>query len=155
MKKRLLLLITLIIMICVVCTACAEPENEVKSGETTVHTLPPTEVITVEPEWAEVDCDIALVDSEENIVVTAEDFETFAVIGADDSTSYIAIKVSDEATSMINAMSSTDLSLKIEGKFVEKDSIPTTNFTGEIEIGHDMSYQELCELATTIRGLFN
>ncbi len=155
MKKRFLLLITLILMICVVCTACAEPEVEIKNEETTAHTLPPTEIITVEPEWAEVDCDIALVDSDENIVVSAEDFETFAVIGTDDSTSYIAIKVSDEATSIVKAMSSADLSLKIEGEYVEKDSIPTTNFTGEIKIGHDMSYQELCELATTIRGLFN
>lgn len=149
MKK--LISITILIMLCVLCTACQS--NEIVES-TTTHTLPPTEEsVAIEPEWAPVDCDIALIDSNENTVVAAQDFETFAVIGTDDN-AYITIKVSDTAAQTLTSISSQELSLTINGEYISKVSIDASTFAGEIELGHDLDYNSLCELATTIRGLF-
>ncbi|MBE6824801.1 MAG: hypothetical protein E7513_05590 [Ruminococcaceae bacterium] len=155
MKKQLLLLFTLILMICVVCTACSSTKEPTE--ETSAHTLPPTEATIAEPEWVEVDCDIALVDSDGAVVVPAVDFETFALVGTNDDDSYIKIKLNDSGyMSLIEytSITSNTFYLYLNGEEIEEityaDDVPNP-----IELGHDMSYQELCELATTIRGLFN
>ena len=145
--------LTLIIMICLSLTACMG--NTTPTEEISTHTLPPTEAsVTVEPEWAPVDCDIALVDINGNAVFAAEDFETFAVIGNDDTTSsYIIVRLSKDASSMLISMENPYLTLTINGEEITDTVISTA--TGEIELGHNMDYASLCELATTIRGLFS
>ncbi len=150
--KRFIAL-TLMIMLCVSLTACMG--STTPTEEISTHTLPPTEaLVTIEPEWAPVDCDIALVDIDGNAVFAADDFETFAVIGNDDTTStYIAVRLSKDAASMLSTMENPYLTLTISGEEITDTVISTA--TGEIELGHNMDYASLCELATTIRGLFN
>ncbi len=145
--------ITLMIMLCVSLTACMGNTNPTE--EISTHTLPPTQAsVTVEPEWAPVDCDIALVDTNGNAVFAADDFETFAVIGNDDTTSsYIIVRLTKDAASMLSTMENPYLTLTINGEEITDTAISTA--TGEIELGNNMDYAALCELATTIRGLFD
>ncbi len=157
MKK--LVSITIIVALCVLMCACstttvAPPLEE----ETTTHTLPPTQSETAEPEWAEVDSDIILSSGEE-IVVGTQDFETFALMGSNDEDSYIILKVNDSGHKNIleyTSITSNTLYLYLNGEEIEEltidpytDDVPMT-----IEFGHDKSYEELCELASIIRGLF-
>lgn len=151
MKK--LSLIATIIMMCVLFCACAQ--ETVTETENTAHTLPPTQSIVTEPEWAEIDCDIALLDNSSNLILSSTDFETFAVVGSTDDDSYILLKVSEQATEMLLTMQDkNELYITVNGEVVASANIDTATFDGEITVGEDMTYDSLCELATTIRGLF-
>lgn len=152
MKKSILLILA--ILLCVFCcSACSK--NDSNEPTDAPHSLSPTLNASVEYEWAPIDCDIALVNNDSNIYVSEKDFETFAVVGSGDS-AYIILKVSDSATQQLNSLNSaTMLSLTINGEKVDGVSISSVTFNGEIEFAHDMKYEQLCELANTIRGLFN
>lgn len=153
MKK--LIALTMIIMLCVSLTACMG--NTTPTEEISTHTLPPTEAsVTVEPEWAEVDSDIALTDGENNMVVAAIDFETFALVGSNDDDSYIKIKLNDSGYKSLleyTSITSNTFYLTLNGEEIEEityaDDVPNP-----IEFGHDKSYAQLCELAGAIRGLY-
>lgn len=155
--KRFIAL-TLIIMLCVSLTACMG--NTTPSEEISTHTLPPTEAsVTVEPEWAEVDSDIALTDGENNIVVAAIDFETFALVGTNDDDSYIKIKLNDSGYKNLveyTTYTSNTLYLYLNGEKIDELTFDTytDSAPNPFEFGHDISYNELCELAGAIRGLF-
>lgn len=155
MKKitALALVLTLILSICLFVTGCSKDKSQ---DDNTVHTLPPTEATQAEPEWAEVDCDIALIKSlTSETILYGEDFETFAVYGTTDEDSYIEIKVSEEAVGVVNsAQDLSNLQLIINGDTVADIVIKPETFTGEITFGQDMPYESLCTLASSIRGLF-
>ncbi len=153
MKKILSLLA--VVLVCVSFCCCTNKEDITPTVEpTTTHTIPPTENASTEYEWAEIDCELALNDKGGNAVLYAEDFTTFAVAGSTDEDSRIIVKVTDEATDMINTIGAADLSLTINGESCDDVTFPE-EFTGEFEIGNNMTYEQVCELATTIRGLFN
>lgn len=152
MKKTALFLC--IIICALFTTACAGQDP---TTENLPHSIPATQPVVLEPEWAEIDCDISLVDADtSNIILMAEDFETFAVVGTTDEDSYIILKTSDEAVTMMQATSyvPTNLQLVVNGETKADISLDFATFNGEITFGEDMSYESLCELASIIRGLF-
>lgn len=151
MKK--LTLIALLIITCVLFCAC---EKEEKEQNNSTHTIPPTQAVIVEPEWAEVDCDMILANPETmETVLYAEDFETFAVIGTTDEDSYIKIKVTEEATQMIKTLGELpSLQLIVNGDTFADITIDPATFNGEIVFGEDIPYDVLCQRASYIRGLF-
>ncbi len=151
--KRILSIIA-VTLVCVCFASCTNKEAPSNTDATIAHTLPPTENVSTEYEWAEIDCELAINDKDGNAVLYAEDFTTFAVAGSTDEDSYIIIKVTDEATDMINTIGTSDLSLTINDEVCDDVCFPE-EFTGEFEIGKAMTYEQVCELATTIRGLFN
>lgn len=152
MKK--LALFALILILCLVFTACTE---DTTPTESTNHTLPPTEatVSTQEYEWAEIDCVITMTDESGNVVLQLDDFVTFACVGSTDTDSCIKLKLTDDASSELKSMGNATYTVDIDSTTQETVTIDTKTFTDEIEIGHDLSYEQVCELATTIRGLFN
>ncbi|MBQ2971078.1 MAG: hypothetical protein IJE16_00835 [Ruminococcus sp.] len=153
MKKTALILC---IIFCVLfTTACSGQEDP--TTETLPHSIPATQPVVLEPEWAEIDCDISLVDADtSNILLMAEDFETFAVVGTTDEDSYIVLKTTSDAVSMMQATSyvPTNLQLVVNGETKADITIDFSSFNGEITFGEDMTYESLCELASIIRGLF-
>lgn len=156
MKKTtaFILVLTLILSACMLITGCSE--EEIPQVDTTTHTIPPTEAGTIEPEWAEVNCDIALIDASTNTtIIYGEDFDTFAVYGTTDEDSYIEIKVTQEATDVINSVQDlSEVQLVINGDTVGDITLKPGSFTGEIAFGHDFPYENLCILASSIRGLY-
>lgn len=156
MKKTtaFIIVLALILSACMLITGCSK--DETPQVDNTTHTLPPTEAVTSEPEWAEINCDIALIDASTNTtIIFGEDFDIFAVYGTTDEDSYISIKVTQEATDIIN--STQDLSqvqLVINGDTVGDITLKPGSFTGEIAFGHDFPYENLCILASSIRGLY-
>ncbi|MBQ8860447.1 MAG: hypothetical protein IJ015_03810 [Ruminococcus sp.] len=152
MKKLTVILLAL--LMCVFFSACNKPDVEVE--ETTTHTIPATQPPLIEPEWAEVNCDIALIDPNTNTTILyGEDFSTFAVIGTTDEDSYITIKTTDAATQIINSMDELPtLQLVINGDTRGDIVLKPDSFTGEFSFGHNLPYEALCQLASSIRGLF-
>lgn len=135
-------------------TACEK--NTEPTEPTITHTLPPTENVSVDYEWVEIDCYMTISDADNNVIVNPEDFTTFAVVGSTDEDSYIIVKVSDEATATLNSVADkSQLFLLIGGDSFGDVSYGDGEFTGEIELGHSLPYEQVCNLATTIRGLFN
>ena len=157
MKKTtaFILVLTLILSACMLITGCSKDEQPPQVDNTT-HTLPPTQAVTVEPEWAEVNCNIALIDASTNTtIISGEDFDIFAVYGTTDEDSYISIKVTQEATDIINsAQDLSEVQLVINGDTVGDITLKPGSFTGEIAFGHDFPYENLCILASSIRGLY-
>ena len=81
---------------------------------------------------------------------------TFAVVGSNDEDSYVIVKVSDEATDALNNVADkSQLCFLIGGDSFGDVSYGDGEFTGEIELGRTLPYEQVCNLATTIRGLFN
>lgn len=155
MKKiSIFLLITTILSICILCCACGEQPTE-ETQAPTIHTMPPTTSLTIEPEWCEIDCNLSLIDTDSNEVISENDFDTFALCGSDDTNSYITIKLSEQGTQIINSLSApTELSLIIENTVLTKVTLDPATFNGEFDFGDDKSFETLCEYANTIRGLF-
>lgn len=153
MKKAALILC---IIICVLfTTACTQQEES--TTETLPHSIPATQPVVSEPEWAEIDCDISLVDADTNTVyLMAEDFETFAVVGTTDADSYTVLKIADESVAVLKTTSyqPSNLQLVVNGETKGDITVDFATFNGEITFGEDMTYESLCELASIIRGLF-
>lgn len=155
MKRFIALLCVIILAFCI--TACGnEAETTTPTDATIIHTLPPTENVSTDYEWAEIDCYMTISDYDNNAIAGPEDFTTFAMVGSTDEDSYIIVKVSDSATDALNNIADkSQLMLLIGGDSFGDVSYGEGEFTGEIELGHSMTYEQVCELATTLRGLFN
>lgn len=152
MKK--LLIFTTIIMMCLSLVACVGDTTPTEE-ETSTHTLPPTEtVVAVEPEWAEVNCDIKLINGDSQVILSSEDFDTFAVVGTNDDDSYIEIKVTNDAVDIVKSSDLENATISINNKYSSSVTIDISTFDGKIEFGSPWSYDELCSLASTIRGLY-
>ena len=155
MKKLIAFLCVILMAICM--TACNNTSDTTETiAETQTHTLPPTESVSDDYEWAEIDCTMTITDSENNIVVYPEEFTTFAVVGSTDEDSYVIVKVSEEATTAINNVADkSHLFFLIGGDSFGDVSYGEGEFNGEIILGKSLPYDQVCNLATTIRGLFN
>lgn len=155
MKK--FIAIICVVLLAVSFTACKNDTQPTEAtNETEVHTLPPTESVPDEYEWAEIDCYMTICDQDNNVIVAPEEFTTFAVVGSTDEDSYVIVKVTDEATATINNVTDkSQLILLIGGDSFGDVSYGDGEFTGEIELGHSLPYEQVCNLATNIRGLFN
>lgn len=155
--KRILALLCVAILVFSL-TACKGNSDvtDTTTQATEMHTLPPTENVSTDYEWAEIDCYMTISDYENNAIANPEDFTTFAMVGSTDEDSYIIVKVSEEATTALNNVADkSQLLLLIGGDSFGDVSYGEGEFTGEIELGHSMTYEQVCELATTLRGLFN
>lgn len=153
MKIKKIAILLLAVMIVFTLSACAQSTDEVVE-ETSAHTIPPTQAVTTDYEWAEIDCDITLTDADSNVVAFADDFEMFALVGTNDDDSCIRLKLSENATSMLCSVGEQTLTVSINSQVVDSVTISPDTFDGEFEICSDLSFESLCELATTIRGLF-
>lgn len=150
--KRLTLLI-LAVLISLTITACSQKEVV---EETTTHTIPATQPPVTEPEWAQVDCDISLADPESgNTILYAEDFTNFAVMGTTDEDSYIVLQTTEDAKNFVNSLAEiSTLQIIINGNSKDDIVIKAGEFTGEIAFGHNLPYEALCQLASSMRGLY-
>ncbi len=152
MKKLALILLALIM--CTAFVGCNN-HNEQTKQTNTKHTVPATDAINSELEWAQILCDLQLNDSKGQPVLLTNDFEMFALTGSTDTDSYITIKVTDDATNMLKALKQAEqMSLLINNIEVAKVTIDPNSFDGKFDFGHDDSFSQLCEYSNIIRGLY-
>ena len=152
MKKLVLILLALIM-----CTAFVGCNNQNENNEETKtkHTVPATDAINDELEWAGILCDLQLNDSSGQCVLLSNDFEMFALSGSTDTDSYITMKVTDDAAKMLKALpQSEQMTLLINNIEVAKITIDPKTFDGKFEFGHSDSFSQLCEYSNIIRGLY-
>lgn len=154
MKK--LLIFTTIIMMCICMVACTGNTTPTEpTEETSTHTLPPTETVAeIDPEWAEVNCNIKLLSGNSNVILSGEDFETFAVVGTNDDDSYIVVKVTEQAIDTIKSSDFDNAVISINDTYNSSVNIDKSTFDGKIEFGSPWSYEQLCTIASNIRGLY-
>ncbi len=154
MKK--LLAIFMIVLMCITLCACNNSPSTEPTEETSAHTLAPTQAENTQEEWVEIDCDISLKNADGVSIIGAPDFETFTLCGTNDEDSCIKLKLSEIAVEVLCSYTEpTVFYVYIGLDKIASANIDPATFDGVIEIGSDLSYNELCELATTIRGLFN
>ena len=148
--KKLTIILTAILL-CVIFAGCAS--NTEPTEPSVSHTIPPIEETTSEYEWAEIECELALTDSEGNTLLYSEDFTYFAVVGSTDEDSYIVLQLTEDAQAMLSSVDTTAVSLTIYGDTVSDVKVSDDKST--VTFGNSIPYATLCEYATTIRGLFN
>lgn len=155
MKK--LITFTILIMLCLSLCACADTATEpTDATEQSSHTLPAAQTKD-EPEWCNIDCDINLVDGDA-IYISAEDFDTFALIGSNDTDCALRIKLSDNGADMLKSFAQSDmlpkkLTLIVNGDSICDVALDESTIDGEFDIKGNLTFEELCELSNTIRGL--
>lgn len=143
-------------MLCTVVLCSCNKEPEVTPTEAiSIHTLPPT-TAEAEPEWCKIDCDISLNDDKGAIVVSSEDFDTFALIGSNDNDCALRIKVTDTGADIMNLsyqQGVTKLSLNINGKKFADIALNEESLDGEFDIKGKYTFEQLCNWSNVIRGL--
>lgn len=150
MKKLTILLLT--VLMCVFFAGC-QGDTQPSAEPTESHTIAPTEISTTEYEWAQIECEISLFDSEGNTILYSEDFTNFAVVGNTDADSYIILQLTDDAQSMLSTIDTSSVSLAIYGDTMADVKVSEDKST--VTFGNSIPFESLCEIATTIRGLFN
>ena len=156
MKKLLIPLLIAAIALCfAACGKKSEPtatEQPTAQPSTQRHTVPPTEQ-TPKLEWAPVDCDIAL-HSSDGIAVEAADFLTFALDGSTDKDCKLRFSLSETAAGVLAAQQTDpfNLYLTVNGDPLKGKLSFSDDYT-ELVMQGNYSYDEMCRLATTIRGL--
>ena len=150
--KRISVILLMIALISVL-TACGQ-EQEATVAPTAapqpqLHTVAPT-TAAAEPEWAPVDCDLELV-SGGQAYADRDDFECFALSGSDDS-AVILMKLSDAAAHELSSLTElNEFSVTVDGE--EIGGADLSDDCKQVTLKGDYTYEELCELATRIRGL--
>ncbi len=147
MKKTTLLII--VALLCVLLVSCKKetpPEN-------TLHTMPPTENSSLEPEWAQIDCDIALLDSNLEVVLLMDSFDTFALV--EDNESYIIVRVTDDAKKQLcSATTINDYSITLENEVIADVTVDPDTFNGEFIIGKGMPTEDVYILCDRFRNFY-
>lgn len=108
---------------------------------------------TEEPEWAPVDCDIALVIND-TVCAENSDFPTFALIGSNIDDCGLLFEVDKTAAGVLsmNYDESADCYLAVNGEALNGTVSFNDDFT-EMTFRGDYNYTEMCEIASTVRGL--
>lgn len=147
MKK--LTILTLAILMCLTLACCKKEAPK----QNTLHTMPPTEISQIEPEWAEIDCDIELLDEGSQPVLLKDDFDTFTLV--EGSESYIRIKVTEDAKNQLcSTAASGDYSIALDGEVISSVTVDPATFNGEFTIGKDMPLEELYVLCDRFRNFY-
>ncbi len=148
--KKLTIILTAILL-CVIFASCAG--NTEPTEPPVSHTIAPIEETVSQYEWAEIECELALSDSEGNVLLYSDDFTYFAVVGSTDEDSYIILQVTQDAQAVLSTVDTSAVSLTIYGDTVA--DVKVSDDKSSITFGNSIPYATLCEYATTIRGLFN
>ena len=155
MKKLLILLLLAATALCIV--GCGSKPVEPTTAEPTAnaepsaqrHTIPPSET---QLEWAPVDCDIALC-SAEAILIGEDDFLTFALAGSTDEDCALRFALSESGAGVLSAQQTAGgLHLTVDGKPLN-GTLTFSDDCSEITMTGGYTYEEMCRLATAIRGL--
>lgn len=155
MKKIFLITaaLTLIMAGCAGCaqnTAPTEPETQPET-QPQLHTVAPMNDTDSEPEWGYVDCDIAVVNSENETVLSKNDFEAVAVSASGENAALL-FRVTSQGADVMAATGEETLAVTLDGEKI--GSLNPQNITdSEFTLAGDYTYEEICDLATRIRGL--
>lgn len=108
---------------------------------------------TEEPEWAPVDCDIAL-SSGGTVYAQNADFPTFAIVGTNSDNGALVFIVEQTAAAVLSAsaVDADSYILTVNGEDLS-GSVSFNDGCTEMTFKGDCSYTELCEIASVIRGL--
>ena len=150
--KRISVILLMIALISVL-TACGQEQEATvqptAAPQPQLHTVAPT-TADAEPEWAPVDCKLELI-SGDQVFADTDDFECFALSGSDDS-AVILLKLNDTAAQELVSLDElNDYVLTIDGEKIGGADL--SDDCKQITLTGDYTYDELCELATRIRGL--
>ena len=145
--KAILLMLTAVVAL--ITSSCGERAT----GELPVPTEETSSVISVlptigEPEWAPVDSELELRDSD-GILANRSDFERFAIIGSGDE-AYLSFKLTEEAENALSLSAARGWYLTLDGNSIGGVEVDEEN---SVTLKTALTYNELCELATRIRGL--
>ena len=152
--KRLLIILTAAILLAVIMTACAgntAPQVTEPEPQPQLHTVAPASTEPT-PEWAHVDAAMVLEDAD-NIYARGTDFVCFALIGNSDS-ARIVFKLDDVTAGMLREQSADNAYYLTMNDERIGDAELNKN-CDEVTLVGDYSYEKLCELANSIRGLWN
>lgn len=154
MKK--FMISALILALCISLCACAKGGSDTAETESPatqalqLHTIAPTEA-QPQLEWCPVeDCKLSFDDSDGVTALNEKDILMFALDGTDDNAKMI-FKLSDEAKEMMEAAKPTE-SFTVK---LNDEEIGTAYFseTKEELTLSGVSFERLCDIASTIRGL--
>ena len=149
--KRIIavLLASLFLLALTACKSEPEPTAAPTQPEPQPHTVSPASTVE-EPEWAPVDSDVALLSDGEPFAAS-DAFTYFAIVGRGED-AVIRLKVNSLTASMLKSAEGEPVySVTLNGKKIG-DAKVSEDFE-ELTLINDYSYEELCELATDIRGV--
>lgn len=143
--------ILLLILMLTACsgTVAAPTEPTEPEPATQRFTLAPKDDTAAEPEWCPLDCELSLTDESGEVYATAEDFLCFAIVGSSDEEAKLLFKPTDEAAKMLSVCAVGEWRMTLAGEDIGT-VVPSVSFD---EFSLAGSYDDLCVLATTIRGL--
>ena len=150
MKRIIVLFSVLAVVMLAACGAQPEPVTEAPTEpEPQLHTVAPTEAVA-EPEWAPVDSELSL-ERDGQIYAQGEDFVSFALVGDGDSVK-LMFELSELAAGVLSSQDDpSGFTLSLNGEAI--GSAVLSSDCTELTLDGEHSYEELCELATVIRGL--
>ena len=154
MKK--LLTILMVALIALAAAGCGQQSNDKDTDKPTeaasnrMHTVPPTEA--QEPEWAPVDCEIEL-HSSDAVYADSKAFRTFALVGSADDNCELRFTLDDETAAMLSKESRDKEYYLIVNEKTLKGDVSLNDDCTEVTMKGGYSYNEMCILATEIRGL--
>ncbi|MBQ0097464.1 MAG: hypothetical protein KBS62_00800 [Oscillospiraceae bacterium] len=152
--KKIILLLFVCLLVLSLCS-CGGSNTPTESKETVLHTVAPTDAVTLE--WCPVDCPISLADENGSTILSKEDFLTFAMDSTSNSTPTLRFKISELARDLL----STYIKSSPDKKYILKinsDDVAEVSDTSKLATSCEFSvsissYEKCCELATKIRGL--
>ena len=150
MKRIIVLIAILAVISLAACGAEPLPPTEAPTEPVPqLHTLAPTEAVA-EPEWVPVDSDLTLERGGE-VYAQGEDFERFALV-EDDGVFCLKFGLGEFACAVLGSQGSVEgFSLALNGEDIGGVSLSAD--CAELTLIGDYTYDELCVLATRIRGL--
>ncbi len=154
MKRFLLILmIAATALLAVGCAKGGDQSNKETVAEPTtkLDTIPTTSP-EGQPEWAPVDCDIKL-ESAQYVFAEGSDFQTFALVGNTDDNCELRFTLDVVTSGMLSQQDkATAYYLTLDGKKLNGTITFNDDFS-EFSLKGGYSYNDLCALASQIRGL--
>ncbi len=129
----------------------SKTDTPATEGETKLHTIQPDDA-DAQPEWAPVDCDIELRNTR-YVYAQSTDFLTFALVGKTDEDCELQFTIDEVTSGMLSQQdASTEYFLSLDGQKL-RGTVSFSDDFGKIYLKGGYTYDEMCALATKIRGL--
>lgn len=155
--KKIIALILVLLFVLSLC-ACSSNGNtgETQESETQLHQIAsPKQDNAVE--WCKIDANVSVADMEETPILAEGDFDSFALLGVDNESSFIQVKLSEIGKEVLKkyleTVGETTLSFNIDNEPVAYFTIDANGANEDLKIGQEVSYQDLCDYATKLRGI--
>ena len=153
--KKILVVFVVVLLLCTLCS-CGVNNNATEETETQLHKLV-TPKAESSVEWCKIDADVSLSDSDTGKIITKDDFDSFALLGADDKSSYLEIKLTNSGkeimTMMYETLANKEISFNIGDEEICKLTFDESVKNGDFIIGQALSYETLCNVSSKLRGL--